>query len=37
MGISDPEIDNETLRPIYKISVCFCCKHRFIPKIKEVG
>ena len=37
MDISDPETDNETLRPVYKISVCSCCKHRFIPKLKTWG
>ena len=37
MDISDPETDNETLRPVYKISVCSCCKHRFIPKLKKCG
>ena len=37
MDISDPETDNETLRPVYKISVCSCCKHRFIPKLKKNG
>ena len=37
MDISDPETDNETLRPVYKISVCSCCKHRFIPKLKKWG
>jgi len=35
MDISNPETDNETLRPVYKISVCSCCKHRFIPKLKK--
>jgi hypothetical protein len=37
MDISDPEIDHETLRPIYKISVCSSCKHKFIPKVKGSG
>jgi hypothetical protein len=37
MDISNPETDIETLRPIYKISVCSVCKHRFIPKLKKWG
>jgi len=37
MDISDPENDIETLRPIYKISVCSACKHKFIPKLKKWG
>ena len=37
MDVSDPEIDNETLRPIYKINNCTSCKHKFIPKVKGSG
>ena len=37
MDTSDPENNNETLRPIYKINNCTSCKHKFIPKVKGSG
>ena len=37
MDISNPETEIATLKPVYKISVCSACKHKFIPKLKKWG
>ena len=37
MDISNPETEIATLKPVYKISVCSACKHKFIPKLKTWG
>ena len=37
MDTINPEINVDTLRPVYKISYCSACKHLFIPKLKKWG